>query len=62
MDLKELDLIMAKNMEKELILFPFDPLQVEKESEQMDWKKIKDRFDPFANIPILPKKVAEGES
>ena len=59
---EDLKLRIFKNMEKELILFPFDPLQVEKESEQMDWKKIKDRFDPFANIPILPKKVAEGES
>jgi len=46
----------SKNMEKELILFPFDVLQVEKESKKMDWKKIKNGFDPFADIPISPKK------
>jgi len=43
-------------MEKELILFPFDALQVEKESRKMDWKKIKNGFDPFADILISPKK------
>ena len=46
----------SKNMEKELILFPFDVLQVEKESKKMDWKKIKNGFDPFVDIPIPPKK------
>ena len=46
----------SKNMEKELILFPFDVLQVEKESKKMDWKKIKNGFDPFVDIPISPKK------
>ena len=46
----------SKNMEKELILFPFDALRVEKESKKMDWKKIKSGFDPFADILISPKK------
>ena len=46
----------SKNMEKELILFPFDVLQVEKESKKMDWKKIKNGFDPFADILTSPKK------
>ena len=59
---EDLKLRLFKNMGKELILFPVDPLQVEKESEKMDWKKIKDGFDPFANIPILSEEVAEGES
>ena len=45
----------SKNMEKELILFPFDVLQVEKESKKMDWKKIKNGFDPFADILTSPK-------
>ena len=45
-----------KNMKKELMLFPFDALQVEKESKKMDWKKIKNGFDPFADILNFPKK------
>jgi len=45
-----------KNMEKELILLPFDALQVEKESGKMDWRKIKSGFDPFADIPMFPKR------
>jgi hypothetical protein len=39
-----------------LILLPFDALQVEKESEKMDWRKIKSGFDPFADIPMFPKR------
>ena len=53
---EDLKLRISKNMEKELILFPFDVLQVEKESRKMDWKKIKNGFDPFADILISPKK------
>ena len=53
---EDLKLRISKNMEKELILFPFDVLQVEKESKKMDWKKIKNGFDPFADILISSKK------
>ena len=53
---EDLKLRISKNMEKELILFPFDALQVEKESKKMDWKKIKNGFDPFADILISSKK------
>ena len=48
-------------MEKELILFPFDTLRVEKESKKMDWKKIKNRFDPFVDISNYPKKNIKRE-
>ena len=53
---ENLKLRISKNMDKELILFPFDVLKVERESKKMDWKKIKNGFDPFADIPISPKK------
>ena len=49
---EELKLRILKNMGKELVLFPFDTLQVEKESEKMDWRKVKNGFDPFAKAPI----------
>ena len=53
---ENLKLRISKNMDKELILFPFDVLKVERESKKMDWEKIKNRFDPFVDIPISPKK------
>ena len=53
---ENLKLRVSKKMDKELILFPFDVLKVERESKKMDWKKIKNGFDPFADIPIPPKK------
>ena len=48
---EELRRRVLKNMEKELILFPFDTSRVEEESEKMDWKKVKNGFDPFAETP-----------
>ena len=53
---EDLKLRIFKNMEIELILYPFDCLKVEKESQKMDWKKLKNGFDPFANIPISLKR------
>ena len=49
---EELKLRISRNMGKKLILFPFAASQVEMESEKMDWKKVKNRFDPFAEISI----------
>jgi len=49
---KELKGRIVRNLGKELIIFPFDASRVEKESEKMDWKKIKNGFDPFAKTPI----------
>lgn len=49
---KELKARIVRNLGKELIMFPFDASRVEKESEKMDWKKIKNGFDPFAKTPI----------
>ena len=43
---EELKLRIFRNMGKELIISPFDASQVEKESEKMNWRKIKNRFDP----------------
>ena len=40
----------SKNMEKELILLPFDASKVEEESNKMNWRKIKNGFDPFGGI------------
>ena len=54
---EKLKLRISKNMGKELMLFPFDALQVEMESEKMDWKKIKNGFDPFAKTPISHVEV-----
>jgi len=48
---EELRRRVLKNMEKELILFPFDTSRVEEESAKMDWKKVKNGFDPFAETP-----------
>ena len=48
-----------KNIEKELILFPFDALKVEKESKKMDWKKIKNGFDPFAEISTFTMEIVK---
>ena len=47
-------------MGKELIIFPFDTLRVEKESGKMDWRKIKSGYDPFAEIPISSKEAVKG--
>ena len=58
---EELKLRIFRNMGKELIISPFDASQVEKESEKMNWRKIKNRFDPFAEIPIFSMKAAKGE-
>lgn len=49
---EELKSRIFKNMGKELIIFPFDASRVEKESEKMDWRKIKNQFDPFAQTPV----------
>ena len=51
---EELKIKVSKNMEMDLDISPFDCLAVEIESEMMDWKKIKNGFDPFANIPSSP--------
>ena len=48
----ELKSRVSKNMGKELIIFPFDASSVEKESEKMDWRKIKNGYDPFAETSI----------
>ena len=48
---EELKIKVSKNMERDLDISPFDCLAVEIESIKMDWKKIKNGFDPFANIP-----------
>ena len=56
---EELKLRVSKNMEKELVLLPFDASRVEKESRKMDWRKIKNGFDPFAEIPIFPVEVVK---
>jgi len=50
---EELKIKVAKNMELDLNISPFDCLAVEIESEKMDWKKIKNSFDPFANFPSV---------
>ena len=49
-------LIRVSSLKKELTLFSFDASRVEKESKKMDWKKIKNRFDPFVDISNSPKK------
>ena len=54
---KELKARIVRNLGKELIMFPFDASRVEKESEKMDWKKIKNGFDPFAKTPISHVEV-----
>ena len=56
---EELKSRVSKNMEKELVLLPFDASRVEKESRKMDWRKIKNGFDPFAEIPIFPVEVVK---
>ena len=48
----ELKSRVSRSVGKELIIFPFDASQVEKESEKMDWKKIKNGYDPFAEPSI----------
>jgi putative endonuclease len=50
---EELKIKVSKNMELDLNISPFDCLVVEIESEKMDWKKIKNGFDPFANFPCM---------
>ncbi len=47
----ELQRRVSNNMKKELSLFPFDASRVEEESEKMDWKKVQNGFDPFADTP-----------
>ena len=49
---EELKIRVSKNMERELILFSFDASKVEEESNKMDWRKVKNGFDPFEEIPI----------
>ena len=56
---KELKSRVSRNMEKELILLPFDASRVEKEAKKMDWKKIKKGFDPFAETPISTMGMAK---
>jgi putative endonuclease len=50
---EDLKIKASKKMELDLNISPFDCLAVEIESEKMDWKKIKNGFDPFANFPYL---------
>ena len=57
---EELKTRIFRNMGKDLILFPFDTLWVEKESEKMNWKKIKNGFDPFAKTPISHLEAFKG--
>jgi len=46
----ELAKAIAKRMDLNLRLTPFDPSAVERESAKLDWKKVKSGFDPFAHI------------
>lgn len=55
---EELKSKVSRNMEKELVLFPFDASRVEEESAKMDWRKVQNGFDPFAG---LPPQEATGE-
>ena len=48
----ELRKAISKKLGLALKLFPFDSRVVEKESEKMDWKKIRNGWDPFADEPI----------
>ena len=48
----ELKSRVSRSVGKELTIFPFDASQVEKESEKMDWRKIKNGYDPFAEPSI----------
>ena len=56
----ELKSKVSKNMGKELIIFPFDASRVEKESGKMDWRKIKNGYDPFAETPISSLEAVKG--
>ena len=56
---KELKSRVSRNIGKELVIFPFDTSRVEKESGRMDWRKIKNGYDPFAEIPIPSMKTAK---
>ena len=49
---EELKSRVSQNIGKELTIFPFDASRVEKESEKMDWRKVKNGYDPFAKAPI----------
>lgn len=42
-----------KNLNLDLKISPFDCLAVETESDKMDWKKVRNSFDPFADLPVL---------
>ena len=57
---EELKARIFRNMGKDLILFPFDTSWVEKESKKMNWKKIKNGFDPFAKTPISHLEAFKG--
>ena len=50
----------SKNLGKELIIFPFETSCVEEESGKMDWRKIKNRYDPFAETPISSMGEIKG--
>lgn len=48
---EELKIKIVKNLELDLDISPFDCLAVESASGEMDWKKVKSGFDPFADAP-----------
>ena len=50
---EELKKQIINDLDLDLNIFPFDCLAVESESNKMDWKKIRNRFDPFADISVL---------
>ena len=57
---EELKSRVSKNLGKDLIIFPFETSCVEEESGKMDWRKIKNRYDPFAETPISSMGEIKG--
>lgn len=49
----ELGEAISKKLDLNLKLFSFDPKIVEKESEKLDWRKVKNGFNPFTEDPSL---------
>ena len=49
---ERLKLRISKYVGREILIFPFDTSLVEQESVKMDWRKVKNNFDPFSKISI----------